>query len=81
MVAHFYYNIPRQHGKYGLAVSVYNSAEDRLADYNDRTFSRRVAYHKTYKHQTADGCDIEAQIEELKTKVLRQYPNCEFDNL
>lgn len=81
MVAHFYYNIPRHHGKYGIAVSVYNSVEDRRADYNECSFSRRIAYMKTYKHQTPDGCDIKAQIAELKNKVLTKYPNCEFDNL
>ena len=46
MIAHFYYNIPRHHGKYGLAVSVYNSVEDRIADYDECTFARCLAYIK-----------------------------------
>ena len=80
MVAHFYYNIPRHRGKYGLAVSVYNSVEDRKADYDECTFARRLAYMKTYKHNTADGWDGEAQINELTKKVLAKFPGCIFDN-
>lgn len=49
MVAHFYYNIPRHHGKYGLAVSVYNSVEDRKADYDECMFARRLAYMKFFR--------------------------------
>ena len=80
MVAHFYYHIPRHHGKYGLAVSVYNSVEDRKADYDECTFARSLAYMKTYKHNTPDGCDVEAQVNELTKKVLAKFPGCIFDN-
>lgn len=43
-----------------------------------------VKYFKTYKYQNpGDGrvCDSEKQIEELKSKVLKQFPNVEFLNL
>ena len=80
MVAHFYYHIPRHHGKYGLAVSVYNSAEDRKSDYDECTVARRLAYMKTYKHNTPDGCDVEVQVNELTKKVLAKFPGCIFDN-
>lgn len=80
MVAHFYYNIPRHHGKYGLAVSVYKSVDDRIADYNECSWDRCLAYIKTYKHNTEEGCDEEAQIAELTKKVLAKFPDCVFDN-
>ena len=84
MVAHFHYNISRHHGKYGLAVSVYNSAEDRRLDYDECSTNRRLAYFKTYKFQNPDDgrvVDTEAQINELKNKVLSKFPDCIFDNL
>lgn len=78
MIARFHYNIPRHHGKYGTAVSIYESREAM------RNGEMWVKYFKTYKYQNpGDGrvCDSEKQIEELKSKVLKQFPNVEFLNL
>ena len=80
MIAHFNYHIPRHHGKYGLAVSVYKSAEERKADYRDCSFERRLDYIKTYKYNNEDGVDLGKQIEELINRVMKKYPNCVFDN-
>lgn len=49
-----------------------------------RNCEQPVAYYKTYKHQTPDEervCDGDRQIEELKAKVLKNFPNVEFINL
>ena len=35
---------------------------------------------KTYKHNTPDGRDVEAQVSELTKKVLAKFPGCIFDN-
>lgn len=78
MIARFHYNIPRHHGKYGTAVSVFNNREEM------RNCEQPVAYYKTYKHQTPDEervCDGDRQIEDLKAKVLKNFPNVEFINL
>ena len=78
MIAKFHYNIPRHHGKYGTAVSVFNSREDM------RDGLMPIAYFKTYKHQKTDDdrvCDGDRQINDLKTKVLKNFPDVEFINL
>lgn len=49
-----------------------------------RNCEQPVAYYKTYKHQTPDEervCDGDRQIEDLKAKVLKNFPNVEFINL
>lgn len=49
-----------------------------------RNCEQPVAYYKTYKHQTPDEervCDSDRQIEDLKAKVLKNFPNVEFINL
>ena len=78
MIAKFHYNIPRHHGKYGTAVSVFNSREDMIDGLMP------IAYYKTYKHQNPDDdrvCDSDRQISDLKAKVLRNFPDVEFINL
>ena len=51
-----------------------------MADYNECSWERCLAYMKTYKHNTEDGCDEDAQIAELSERVLAKFPNCVFDN-
>ena len=78
MIAIFYYNIPRYHGKYGTAVAVFESRESM------RNGAAPLMYARTYKFQNPDEervCDEEAQVEELKRKVLAKYPYVEFINL
>lgn len=78
MIAKFHYNIPRHHGKYGTAVSVFNSREDMIDGLMP------IAYYKTYKHQNPDDdrvCDSDRQISDLKAKVLKNFPDVEFINL
>lgn len=78
MIAIFFYNISRYHGKYGTSVAIYKSREAI------RNGEGSVEYMKTYKFQYPDEervFDQEAQIEELKKKVLKKYPNVEFINL
>ncbi len=78
MIAVFHYNIPRHHGKYGTAVSVFNNREEML------NCSEPIAYYKTYKYQNPDDervCDGERQIEDLKAKVSSNFHNVEFINL
>lgn len=78
MMARFHYNIPRHHGKYGTAVSVFNNREEM------RNGEMPIAYYKTYKYQNPDEervCDGERQIEDLKAKVLKNFQDVEFINL
>lgn len=78
MIAKFYYNISRHYGKYGTAVAVFESRESM------RNGEAWLMYAKTYKFQNPDEdrvCDQEAQVEELKRKVLAKYPDVEFINL
>lgn len=78
MIARFIYNISRHHGKYGTSVAVFESVESM------RNGGKCYEYLKTYKHQNpGDGraFDQEAQIEELKQKIEKKYPNVEFINL
>ena len=81
VVARFYFNISRHKGKYGTAVSVYRSKEDRMADYDECSFNRRLDYFKTYRFNEDGMVDTKKQIEYLKKKVLTKYPICVFDNL
>lgn len=77
MIAIFFYNIPRHHGKYGTAVAVYTSREDM------RNGLMPIAYFKTYKHQKTDDdreCGEDRQINDLKAKVLKNFPDVEFIN-
>lgn len=75
MIARFYYNISRHHGKYGTTVAVFDSFESME---NDGKCIERI---RTYKYQNpGDGraFDQDAQIEELKQKIEKKYPNIEF---
>lgn len=72
MIAYFLYNIPRHHGKYGTGVAVYNNRESR------KNGEMWVELLKTYKHQNEYGVDLDAQIEELKSRVSKKYPGIEF---
>ena len=78
MIARFIYNISRHHGKYGTSVAVFESIEEM------RNGGKCYEYIKTYKYQNpGDGraFDQQAQIEELKGKIIKKFPNIEFVNL
>lgn len=78
MIARFHYNIPRHHGKYGTAVSIFNSREEM------HNCEKPIVYYKTYKYQNPDekrSCDSNRQVEDLKAKVLKNFPDVEFINL
>lgn len=75
MIARFYYNIPRCKGRYGTAVAVFSSREEML--------NGGKCYMRTYKFQNPDeerAVDTDAQVAELRLKVLRKYPEYEFIN-
>ena len=85
MIAKFYYNIARHHGKYGLMVKVWKDEETKFRFINARTYeemenNKPAMVAKTYKFNTDDGCDIDAQVMELKAKVLKIYPHTSFLN-
>lgn len=78
MIARFHYNISRHHGKYGTAVSVFANKEAM------RNGEHPLAYFKTYKYQNPDDgrvCDSDRQIEDLRAKVVKNFPDVEFINL
>ena len=73
MIARIYYNIPRHHGKYGIACQILD--ETKLDEFGCKTI---VDYFKTYKFQTEDGCDIEAQERDLRKRVEKKYPGIKY---
>ena len=72
MIAYFLYNIGRHHGNYGTGCAVYANMESR------QNGEMWVELFKTYKHNNEFGVDLDAQIEELKTRVSKKYPGIEF---
>lgn len=75
MIARFHYHTTRHHGKYGTAVSVFNSRESM------HNGDGPIAYFRTYKYQNPDGsCDGEKQVECLRAKVLKNFHDVEFIN-